>query len=278
MNNPPTEGHWGLSSAPDHSQRRRAHTEGRVRTVKIVLHPRFGKSWVHYDRTLVDAKNGEEISFYRSGFGCGSFDRAEFPSWRCDVAISYITSPDKKQWRRINDYWDKDVSLSKFEHDCFLFNFNGQIKESIKIIDVVVENPPYLCPMSGCVWLPREKQENLFSKRLWIIKLRPKCPVNMVGPDFIDLLLSRHKTKSAFLSGELLRQIDRWAEDPRKFLWEKDGVYKADVIRSAARKFKKLHKKITPIPKQTIMFFKALGVLKHIRSEKNENTKQKSIS
>jgi hypothetical protein len=81
------------------------------------------------------------------------------------------------------------------------------------------------------------------------------------GPIY-DLL--KVKPKTAFISGEMSEIWGR--EDSRKFMDSDNFISKLSIIKSAARKLKKLK----PIKESTILFFKTLGAIAHLNKTKTK--------
>ena len=81
---------------------------------------------------------------------------------------------------------------------------------------------------------------------------------------------SGKRSESAFLSGELLKLLNPWAEDPRKFLYDNTKQNKSLIVKSLARQLKKLIKSVKPISEQTKKFFKLAGAFKHLKQQKQK--------
>ena len=73
--------------------------------------------------------------------------------------------------------------------------------------------------------------------------------------------------ETAFLSGELLKKLCSWSDDPRKFLYEKPKKDKQCIIKSVTRQLKKLINTVKPISEQTKNFFKLAGAFKHLKTQ-----------
>jgi hypothetical protein len=235
--------------------------------VKLRLYPRFGNTWVHYDHELFRVDNGKSVGELRSGTDWGS-GGATFPSWRAgNFTAKYITSVDKKQWRfeeyRFREFWDKELKVNDFD-DKIIIN-----SREFKIVDVDVENPPYVCPQTGVVWMPKRREKTTFSKRLWLFAIAPKETNNfwVINSDECKFYKTRYATsKTAFISGNVLRLIFDYEpdiKDQRAFLHEREEVSRFDVIKSAARHIKKISR-VAPLSKSTRMFFQNLGALAHL--------------
>jgi hypothetical protein len=79
---------------------------------------------------------------------------------------------------------------------------------------------------------------------------------------FWDLM--RVKLKTAFVSGEIAEIYG--IQDHREFLDSNNFISKLSIIKSAARKLKKLK----PIKESTILFFKTLGAMAHLNKTKTK--------
>ena len=220
--------------------------------MKLILYPRFASTYVHYDRVLF--KDGERVASQRSR---SDFDGAPYPSFRADKAVGYISSPDKKVYRQLYAAFDKEIEPSDFEEPLSFYNQSlGEITEC------VVCNPPYICPSTGLVWQYAGHKEVKYSKRPWLFRRIPKKTKNKKGIHIAgdgplwDLM--KVKPKTAFVSGEMSEIWGR--EDSRKFMDSDNFISKLSIVKSAARKLKKLK----PIKESTILFFKTLGAIAHL--------------
>jgi hypothetical protein len=210
--------------------------------MKLILYPRFASTYVHYDRVLF--KDGERVASQRSR---SDFDGAPYPSFRADKAVGYISSSDKKVYRQLYAAFDKEIEPSDFEEPFSFYNQSlGEITEC------VVCNPPYICPSTGLVWQYEGNKEVKYSKRPWLFRRIPKRSVKKVKP------------KTAFVSGEMSEIWGR--EDSRKFMDSDNFISKLSIVKSAARKLKKLK----PIKESTILFFKTLGAIAHLNKTKTK--------
>jgi len=226
--------------------------------VKLILYPRFASTYVHYDRVLF--KDGERVASQRSR---SDFDGAPYPSFRADKAVGYISSPDKKVYRQLYAAFDKEIEPSDFEEPFSFYNQSlGEITEC------VVCNPPYICPSTGLVWQYAGHKEVKYSKRPWLFRRIPKKTKNKKGihiagdGPFWELM--KVKPKTAFVSGEMSEIWGR--EDSRKFMDSDNFISKLSIVKSAARKLKKLK----PIKESTILFFKTLGAMAHLNKTKTK--------
>ena len=226
--------------------------------MKLILYPRFASTYVHYDRVLF--KDGERVASQRSR---SDFDGAPYPSFRADKAVGYISSPDKKVYRQLYAAFDKEIEPSDFEEPFSFYNQSlGEITEC------VVCNPPYICPSTGLVWQYAGHKEVKYSKRPWLFRRIPKKTKNKKGIHIAgdgplwDLM--KVKPKTAFVSGEMSEIWGR--EDSRKFMDSDNFISKLSIIKSAARKLKKLK----PIKESTILFFKTLGAMAHLNKTKTK--------
>lgn len=234
--------------------------------VKLRLYPRFGNTWVHYDHELFRIDNGKSVGELRSATDWGSRD-ATYPSWRADIWVAnYIASGDKKQWKRkcsFHECWDRELSSNDFERIVWIGS------QYFKITDVEVINPPYICPQTGVVWMPKRREKTTLSKRLWFFAIAPKEEDNfwVINSDECKFYKTRYATsKTAFISGNVLRLIFDYEpdiKDQRAFLHEREEVSRFDVIKSAARHIKKISR-VAPLSKATRMFFQNLGALAHL--------------
>lgn len=223
--------------------------------MKLILYPRFASTYVHYDRVLF--KDGERVASQRSRSDWGD---APYPSFRADVAVNYINAEDKKVYRQLYAAFDKEIEPSDFEEPFSFYNQSlGEITEC------VVCNPPYICPSTGLVWQWREVKEDRYSTRPWLFRCIPKRghKVFMAGDGPIYDLL-KVKPKTAFLSGEMSELWGR--EDSREFMDSDNFISKLSIVKSAARKLKKLK----PIKESTILFFKTLGAIAHLNKTKTK--------
>ena len=226
--------------------------------MKLILYPRFASTYVHYDRVLF--KDGERVASQRSR---SDFDGAPYPSFRADKAVGYISSPDKKVYRQLYAAFDKEIEPSDFEEPFSFYNQSlGEITEC------VVCNPPYICPSTGLVWQYAGHKEVKYSKRPWLFRRIPKRTKNKKGihiagdGPLYDLM--KVKPKTAFVSGEISELWGR--EDSRKFMDSDNFISKLSIVKSAARKLKKLK----PIKESTILFFKTLGAIAHLNKTKTK--------
>jgi hypothetical protein len=226
--------------------------------MKLILYPRFASTYVHYDRVLF--KDGERVASQRSR---SDFDGAPYPSFRADKAVGYISSPDKKVYRQLYAAFDKEIEPSDFEEPFSFYNQSlGEITEC------VVCNPPYICPSTGLVWQYAGHKEVKYSKRPWLFRRIPKKTKNKKGihiaGDGPIYDLFKVKPKTAFVSGEMSEIWGR--EDSRKFMDSDNFISKLSIVKSAARKLKKLK----PIKESTILFFKTLGAIAHLNKTKTK--------
>ena len=226
--------------------------------MKLILYPRFASTYVHYDRVLF--KDGERVASQRSR---SDFDGAPYPSFRADKAVGYISSPDKKVYRQLYAAFDKEIEPSDFEEPFSFYN-----KSLGEITECVVCNPPYICPSTGLVWQYAGHKEVKYSKRPWLFRRIPKRTKNKKGihiagdGPLYDLM--KVKPKTAFVSGEISELWGR--EDSRKFMDSDNFISKLSIVKSAARKLKKLK----PIKESTILFFKTLGAIAHLNKTKTK--------
>ena len=226
--------------------------------MKLILYPRFASTYVHYDRVLF--KDGERVASQRSR---SDFDGAPYPSFRADKAVGYISSPDKKVYRQLYAAFDKEIEPSDFEEPFSFYNQSlGEITEC------VVCNPPYICPSTGLVWQYAGHKEVKYSKRPWLFRRIPKRTKNKKGihiaGDGLFWDLMKVKPKTAFVSGEMSEIWGR--EDSRKFMDSDNFISKLSIVKSAARKLKKLK----PLKESTILFFKTLGAIAHLNKTKTK--------
>jgi hypothetical protein len=236
--------------------------------VRLILEPRFGNSWVHYDHYLEDCETGQSCGCLKSTTQNNNIP--PYPSFKSDIAIGYILSPDKKKWRQerqFNGYkqWDKELKVEDFNKKIAILNLvvgSGDYTQSAKITEVIVKNPVYIDPRNGTVWISREMSEPVYSKRVWLFKQVPKKGKFFCMNPYFYCKIPLH---TAFLSGPRLEHINPHAEDFRKFLYEKVNKSKKSIIKSAARHFKKISKRVLPIAESTKLFFKSLGVFKHLQ-------------
>jgi hypothetical protein len=226
--------------------------------MKLILYPRFASTYVHYDRVLF--KDGERVASQRSR---SDFDGAPYPSFRADKAVGYISSSDKKVYRQLYAAFDKEIEPSDFEEPFSFYNQSlGEITEC------VVCNPPYICPSTGLVWQYAGHKEVKYSKRPWLFRRIPKKTKNKKGihiaGDGPIYDLFKVKPKTAFVSGKMSEIWGR--EDSRKFMDSDNFISKLSIVKSAARKLKKLK----PIKESTILFFKTLGAIAHLNKTKTK--------
>jgi len=223
--------------------------------MKLILYPRFASTYVHYDRVIF--KDGERVASQRSRSDWGD---APYPSFRADQAVNYINASDKKVYRQLYAAFDKEIEPSDFEEPFSFYNQSlGEITEC------VVCNPPYICPSTGIVWQWREVKEVKYSTRPWLFRRIPKRghKVFMAGDGPIYDLM-KVKPKTAFVSGEM---SEIWGmEDSREFMDSDNFISKLSIVKSAARKLKKLK----PLKESTILFFKTLGAIAHLNKTKTK--------
>jgi hypothetical protein len=223
--------------------------------MKLILYPRFSKTYVHYDRVLF--KDGERVASQRSRSDWGD---APYPSFRADVAVNYINAEDKKVYRQLYAAFDKEIEPSDFEEPFSFYNQSlGEITEC------VVCNPPYICPSTGLVWQWREVKEVRYSTRLWLFRRIPKDKEGIfIAGDGPNYHLFKTKLKTAFISGQIAEIYK--IEDHREFMDADNFISKLSIVKSAARKLKKLK----PIKESTILFFKTLGAIAHLNKTKTK--------
>lgn len=228
--------------------------------MKLILCPRFGNTWVHFDHYLQNDA-GEEYASIISKTNWGYGD-PPYPSFHArNITHDYISSPDKKEWRKNSLFeghgnWDSELDIKDF------------LEEWPQATEVIVQNPIYIDPTTATIWMPRKRINPVFSKRLWLFKTTPKKePIWMLE----NLgYFSKKRSESAFLSGELLKLLNPWADDPRKFLYDNTKQDKALIVKSLARQLKKLIKSVKPISEQTKKFFKLAGAFKHLKQQKQK--------
>jgi hypothetical protein len=223
--------------------------------MKLILFPRFANTYVHYDRVIF--KDGERVASQRSRSDWGD---APYPSFRASEVVPYINAPDKKVYRRSNYAFDKSVEPSDFEEP--VDHYNRLLGE---ITEVQVCNPPYICPSTGLVWQWREVKESTYSTRPWIFRRIPKNKDGIfIAGDGPNHQLFTAKLKTAFISGQIA-EIYR-IKDHREFMDSDNFISKLSIVKSAARKLKKLK----PIKESTILFFKTLGAIAHLNKTKTK--------
>jgi hypothetical protein len=223
--------------------------------MKLVLYPRFANTYVHYDRVIF--KDGARVASQRSRSDWGG---APYPSFRASEVVPYINAPDKKLYRQFHDAFDKSVEPSDFDEP--LDYYNRPLGE---ITEVEVCNPPYICPSTGLVWQWRKSTETKYSTRPWLFRRIPKNKEDIfIAGDGPNYQLFKTKLKTAFISGQIA-EIYR-IEDHREFMDSDNFISKLSIIKSAARKLKKLK----PIKESTILFFKTLGAMAHLNKTKTK--------
>lgn len=251
--------------------------------VKLILEPRLAKTWVHYDHELVNLETGEVCGFMKSESNWGYGDPPD-PSFRAACALGYILSPDKKKWREsYGDWdWDSEVKVDQFNNRQTIasINYFGQTIniKNITITEVVVKNPVYIDPFTGIVWINRKVDKDVYSKRIWLFKRLPseRHPIWMIDNDYF---YRRDKNpKTAFASGKIIigdyyKRKDKI--DHREFLYAKQNANKNAITKSAARHYKKIKDSIKPLSEATKLFFKTLGVFKHLKTQQQYKTQQK---
>lgn len=228
--------------------------------IKLVLKFRFASTYIHYDHFFY--KNGELFSILKST--SSGWDGSTFPSWRYDLAPRYIASQDKKEWRRHRLPFDRELEPEDFDMH---MPYIGKISE-VEVID-----PPYICPKTGQVWTYRGNYRDIISKRLWRFKIIPKDAKELFVAG--DPPWNLAPSKTAFISGRTMLQWKQTAwlgDDHRSFLHKEEKIDRMAVVKSAARKFKRI--RIRPISQATINFFKTLGAITHLNKKKpNQNIK-----
>ena len=223
--------------------------------MKLILYPRFASTYVHYDRVLF--KNGERVASQRSR---SDWDGAPYPSFRASDAVPYINAPDKKLYRQLCAPFDKSVEPSDFEEPLDYYN-----KSLGEITEVEVCNPPYICPSTGLVWQWRKVKEVRYSTRPWLFRRIPKDKEGIfIAGDGPKYHLFKTKLKTAFISGQIAEIYK--IEDHREFMDSDNFISKLSIVKSAARKLKKLK----PIKESTILFFKTLGAIAHLNKTKTK--------
>ena len=237
--------------------------------VKLILRPRFAKTWVHFDHFLVDAKTNKDCGYMRS-VGLWGYGDPPFPSFRYETPVKYIASADKKEFRKLYLFCDHEVNINDFDKRS-LRNFIDEqnVKHELEFVDVMVENPVYIDPGTGTVWKYREIEKDIYSKRTWYFKQMPNInvtPIWAMGDDWFYNLKNKN-SKTAFLSGDFFKKLFQWKDDPRKFLYEKPKKDKQAIVKSLARQFKKISRAVKPLSEQTKQFFKLSGALKHLKTQ-----------
>jgi len=239
--------------------------------VKLILMPRFAKTWVHFDHLLVDAETNKECGYMRSK-GSWGYEGQPFPSFRHDIPINYIASGDKKKWRKKHPYCfcDNEVKTTDFnKRHLEIYRDKQYERRSLEFVDVTVQNPVYIDPKTATVWMYRKTEKDIYSKRAWLFKQMPNPEITPIW--FMDnnsFFWRKNKMcATAFLSGELLKKLCSWRDDPRKFLYEKPKKDKQCIIKSVTRQLKKLIKTVKPISEQTKNFFKLAGAFKHLKTQ-----------
>ena len=245
--------------------------------VKLILTPRFAKTWVHFDHLLLDAETHKECGYMRSE-GAWGYGGPPFPSFRHDMPIEYIASADKKKWRKTSGCgrWDGEMKLKDFSKREWVADHRGKITE-ISIVEVVVKNPVYIDPKTATVWRYREIEQVVYSKRAWLFKQMPNPEITPIWYMDNDSFFYRKQKmcNTAFLSGPLLNKLcsygeEIWGEDPRKFLYDNTKQDKSLIVKSLSRQLKKLIKSVKPISEQTKNFFKLAGAFKHLKQQKQK--------
>jgi hypothetical protein len=252
-------GGWGLAAPQPAGPRMK---------VRLILEPRFGNSWVHYDHYLEDCETGQSCGYLISTTQHNN--PPPYPSFKSDIAIGYISSPDKKKWRQERQFegykqWDRELKVEDFGKKLDIINMSlcsEDFIQSAEITEVIVKKQVYIDPRNGTVWMSREISEHVYSKRAWVFKQVPKKGKFICINPYFYCKIPLH---TAFLSGPRLEHINPDAEDFRKFLYEKVNKSKKLIIKSAARHFKKISKRVLPIAESTKLFFKSLGVFKHLQ-------------
>ena len=240
--------------------------------VKLILEARFARTWVHYDHELVNLETGKMCGYMKSKSNWGYSD-PPYPSFKATCALSYIISPDKKKWRKFHQDWDGEVKVDQFNKRQTIasIDWHGRTIDitNITITEVVVRNPVYIDPKTSTVWRYRKIEKDIYSKRAWLFKKMPNPEITPIWVmDDISFFLSKKEMcETAFLSGQLLKKLCSWREDPRKFLYEKPKKDKQCIIKSVTRQLKKLIKTVKPISEQTKKFFKLAGAFKHLKTQ-----------
>lgn len=235
--------------------------------VKLILRPRFAKTWVHFDHYLVDAETNEKCGYMCSKASWGYGD-PPYPSFRFETPCEYIASADKKEFRKLHEFCDNEVKITDF-NGRHLHTNDGKYVDRLEFVDVMVENPVYIDPGTGTVWQYRKIDKDIYSKRIWFFKQMPNpkiTPIWGMGDDWFYNLKYKN-SKTAFLSGELLKNFSPWEEDNRKFLYEKPKKDKQAIVKSLVRQFKKISRAVKPLSEQTKQFFKLSGALKHLKTQ-----------
>lgn len=248
--------------------------------VKIVLEPRLAKTWVHYDHELVNLETGEVCGYMRSQSNWGYGDPPD-PSFRSTLPLSYILAPDKKKWRKSYGDWDQEVMVDQFckrKTILSLDEFGRTDVKNITITEVVVRNPVYIDPTTGIVWIDRTIEKDVYSKRTWLFKRIPIKPGSFWMIDSHEVYGVDKNPKTAFASGKILNTVSYGLyrkKDHREFLYAKQNTNKNAITKSAARHYKKIKDSIKPLSEATKLFFKTLGVFKHLKTQQQYKTQQK---
>jgi len=156
--------------------------------VDIILEPRLARQYVHFDvlyflnSQLIDIDQGHSGW---SGDRTYSLDRK--------MAIKYILSDDKKEFRKYEGFSDEIIKKEFFDGKrigsgysaysrCEIIRLttdkskivlDGEI-QSYYINRVATINAPYLCPKTGILWQYRDKENLVFSDKFWLFKQIPK--------------------------------------------------------------------------------------------------------
>lgn len=204
------------------------------------------------------------------------------PSFRSTLPLSYILAPDKKEWREINQDWDGEVNVEQFNNRQTIasIDWHGRTTDitNITITEVVVRNPVYIDPTTGIVWIDRTIEKDVYSKRTWLFKRIPIKPGSFWMMDEYYFYGVDKNPKTAFASGKILKSGSYGLyrkKDHREFLYAQQNTNKNAITKSAARHYKKIKDLIQPLSEATKLFFKTLGVFKHLKTQQQYKTQQK---
>jgi hypothetical protein len=268
----------------------------------LVLFPRFYDGWVVFDRWFY--RNGKVIHKIIYDENAKKPCR-KFPSFYFTTPINYIQCVDKKLFRKLSDFFDKEITGEEY---------NKRIKHLA--IDVVRENigvykvnkvqfseKLFICPISGIVWRgdgfvrpwPHYRKNHVdrpfylkpyrndgCSEILYITKRMREAFErfnfnSITGRDRgVKLRGCQKDVREAAMFGFLpTHYLMNWGgrrnvECPRDFIWrlfKKSDSLKVckEDVIKSAARYIKKATRIAPLSESTKRFFKTLGALAHLK-------------
>lgn len=241
--------------------------------------PRFGNTWVHYDRNYF-LENGTEIARFKSS---SYAYRPDYPSFQVETIWGYLLSEDKKQYRKENNFFEYP-NLAEEQDLVDSYRFVRVPSHGSYVLNKIrIKNPIYICPTTGTPWLPPLSWEDKYSDSFFLFKrLPPKNPFDHLNRNFNKeyrifgnpYSLNPILPKGAFLPPDAFRQIGRdfvlssyrakarfsLIKNPRAFLYEKKKKQPKSFVKKYVRRhFHRILKLGPPTPGQVTLFRSWLG-------------------